>query len=746
MQSAAKNIVTHVGTARAAGIRIEPLNAGEFEPSAQVHDARLMVSYSSAKWLPVFFTTAIVALFTGSAAAAADLSTPTQAATVPASGTYDWTGFYVGIQTGAAWGKSKWNTDGGLGSDAGSMHLGNSLNFFNEDGSWFNGLQAGYNYQLPSHIVLGAETDARFPSYPSPITGIGIGGTSISNNTGLGYAQNILASGSVRARLGYAAGDWLLYTTGGLAWEAQRSYLATSTLPTTHDSGRVGWAAGGGVEVALSPHWSARAEYLYSGFGKSTTNFDLGAMTPGLSQSVTSNIAEQEIRLGVNYQFGGGGLAPPKVEPPAPGMESDRFNIHVETTGTWQGYPAFPAAYSGVRSLPAGGDSRETTELGVYLGARLWKDAEIWVEPEIDQGFGVANTSGLAGYSSAGAFKLGLSTPYARLSHLFVQQTFNFGGTPETIDPSLFNFGNEVSSNRLVLTIGKYVAPEIFGRNTYLNPKTDFINWSFLINLPYDFGGDAWTTTIGAAAEYYIGDWTFRAGFFDLSAGPSGGDPASQLGAFGLDEDFKQYNLVGEIERRYNIWGQPGKIKLLGYNDHGMMGKYSDAVALWQSQGGVASGANPDTGLVRQWADKQGVSLNWEQQISKGIGVFVEAGWMNGAYEVFDTSDVDRSLIFGTSIDGDRWSRPGDRFGIAGAVNGISKQYATYLNDGGLGVLIGDGQLPHPRTENIIEAFYRYQINPAIAFTIDYQFIDNPAYNPDRGPVNLFGCRLYAAF
>ena len=734
-------------------------------------------SSSRAKWRQAFYTAATAVLLTGSAATAADLSDLAPAASIPAGASYDWTGLYAGMHVGTAWGSSKYNASTdipGYGvyglQNSGTISLANRINNFSETGSWSDGLQMGYNYQLSNRVVIGAEADATFSAYPDAMTNLSIGGQSNQNNSGLVYGENVYASGSVRGRLGYSLDNWLLYATGGLAWEVQQSYLFPQGLSNALASGansqygggvqyshygmRLGWAAGGGVETALTPHWSVRAEYLYSGYGNNTQTFGLGngaLAIPALTQRVTSNLSEQEVRVGLNYQFGGGGALSEKDAPvpPAPGMESDRFNVHAEFTGIWQGYPAFRSPYEllpsgGGRSLPGGGQGRETTEVGLYIGTQLWKGAEFWVEPEIDQGFGVANTTGLAGYASAGAFKLGLEEPYARINHFFFQQTIDLGGKAETIAPGLWNFAQTTTEDRLVLTVGKYSAPEIFGRNTYYNPRTDFINWSYLINLPYDFGGDAWTTGMGGAAEWYVGNWTLRAGIFDLSAGPSGGNPLSQLGAVSLDPSFKQFNAVAEIERRYSIADEPGKIKLLGYVDHGMMGKYTDAIALYNS--GTSGSLNPDTGLVRKWADKPGVSLNWEQQVTKGVGVFAQAGWMNGAYEVFDTSDVDRSVTFGVAIDGDRWGRPADRIGIAGAINGISKQYQQYLAAGGMGSLIGEGQLPHPGTENILETYYRFQYNAAMAFTLDYQFIDNPAYNTDRGPVNLFAGRVYVAF
>jgi high affinity Mn2+ porin len=75
----------------------------------------------------------------------------------------------------------------------------------------------------------------------------------------------------------------------------------------------------------------------------------------------------------------------------------------------------------------------------------------------------------------------------------------------------------------------------------------------------------------------------------------------------------------------------------------------------------------------------------------------------------------------------------------------ISAPHIAYLNAGGLGILVGDGQLPHPGPEQIIETYYSFPLG-ALRATLDYQFFMNPGYNRDRGPVSVLGTRLHAQF
>jgi high affinity Mn2+ porin len=146
------------------------------------------------------------------------------------------------------------------------------------------------------------------------------------------------------------------------------------------------------------------------------------------------------------------------------------------------------------------------------------------------------------------------------------------------------------------------------------------------------------------------------------------------------------------------------------------------------------------------YTSRPGVSLNLEQQVSQNWGVFARAGWADGNIEPWDFTDIDRSVSAGVSINGKQWGRPDDTIGVAGVVNGISGAHEAFLNAGGLGILIGDGQLPNPGLEQIVEMYYSYALSATSRLTFDYQFIANPAYNTDRGPVNVFAGRFHAAF
>jgi high affinity Mn2+ porin len=208
----------------------------------------------------------------------------------------------------------------------------------------------------------------------------------------------------------------------------------------------------------------------------------------------------------------------------------------------------------------------------------------------------------------------------------------------------------------------------------------------------------------------------------------------------GLGPAGQSFQWVGEIEHRHKLWGLPGKVALNGFLSRGRMGRFEDAIQLAQAAGGPA-----DIAAVRRYTSRGGVSVLAEQQLSSDFGVFARAGWANGNIEPYEFTDIDRTLAGGLSLKGTRWGRPDDTFGLAGIVNGISGVHQAFLNAGGLGILVGDGRLPNPGAEKIIEMYYSLPIF-SWRVTFDYQFIANPAYNRDRGPVSVIGTRLRAQF
>jgi high affinity Mn2+ porin len=409
------------------------------------------------------------------------------------------------------------------------------------------------------------------------------------------------------------------------------------------------------------------------------------------------------------------------------------YSLHGQFTNVTQFHPAFTSPYRGANSLDPGNRGDETIDLTLFAGVRLWDGGEVYANPEIDQGFGLSNTLGAAGFPSAEAYKIGAAEPYARLPRAFLRQTFDLGGEAMPVEDDANQVAGSHTTDNLVLTIGKFGVTDIFDTNTYAHdPRSDFLNWSLVDAGAFDYAADSWGYSYGAAGEWTQSWWTLRAGLFDLSRVPN--DKALQRG-------FDQFEATMEGEERHTLGDQPGKLKLLVFLNYGRMANYGDAVRL-----GAETGTTPDVSLVRRYQARLGGSLNLEQAIAGDLGAFARFSLNDGSKEAYEFTEINQSLSLGVSLKGGSWSRPDDVFGFAGVVNFLSPEAREYLAAGGLGILIGDGRLPHYGTENIIETYYKVAVIDRVSVTADYQFIDNPAYNRDRGPVSVFGARVHVEY
>ena len=217
------------------------------------------------------------------AALAADM--PVKAPIVKAAPFYDWTGFFAGVQGGAAWG-----------SVPNSFVIGGATtgqpNFSTRGGLF--GVHAGYNWQSSS-MVYGLVGDVEW----SNIKG---------DDGGLSGVTDELKSdwrGSFRGRVGVAWDRVLLYGTGGLAWANLKYSLlavAPATGSTSASTTTFGWTLGGGAEYAFTPAWSAFVEYRYSDFGSHSAAF--AATTFSVAQTVNYSYRDSAVRGGITYHFG----------------------------------------------------------------------------------------------------------------------------------------------------------------------------------------------------------------------------------------------------------------------------------------------------------------------------------------------------------------------------------------------------------------------------------------------------------
>ncbi len=417
---------------------------------------------------------------------------------------------------------------------------------------------------------------------------------------------------------------------------------------------------------------------------------------------------------------------------------AETWTLHGQLTWIQQHLPGFSAAYTlpGFKSLPTDPANSRSGSATLFGGFRPWAGGEIYGDAEMVMGVPFADLTGLAAVPNTELQKASGPRPLYYIPRVFLRQTWGFGGGEEEIEDGNNQLAETVDEHRLVLTVGKVSIGDIFDANRYAHDgRRDFMNWVAVTHGAYDYAADVRGYTIGAAVEYYDDDWVVRVGRFMVPRESNG-----------LQLNFSIMNFHGdqiEIEHDHEIGGRRGSLKLLAFANRALMGRFDDALAFWNANGRPAPG--PDVAPVRKPNIKRGIGVNLEQELTDDLGLFARLASNDGATEMFSYTEVERSALVGLSLRGAAWGRPADTIGVAIAEDGLSQSHRDYLAAGGTGFLIGDGRLNY-RPERLFESYYSFAVARNTWLSIDYQHIANPAYNADRGPVNIYGLRLHAEF
>jgi len=678
----------------------------------------------------------------------------------------DWSGLYGGLAYGVAIpptnGEHLIAIMGGL-SPAYDLYP----RVLTQTGGVTAGSHAGYNWQN-GRIVYGFETELNYLVGRHTPDGASLAPPA---PYGLLWGPSGSYFASIRGRAGLAGGPWLPYVTGGVAAGGARGpakllYAAPGVdalfAAEASQSSRMKFAIGAGLSYAIADSWSARIEYLYLNQQLQTQLFANGS---GDYFASRSRPEDHILRVGIDYHFGSeneihehksgeSGASHDHHHDHDHGDQASNdekkdegeefYSVHGQTTTVAQGFPKFRADYSGPESFPSYGQGRVGTTANLFAGLRLWENAGVFLNPEIDQGYGVADARGAAAYPDGAVAKLGSGAPYMRFQRYFLRQIIGLGGERgqendegsrnETLEATQNQLAGKVDKNRITITVGKFAVGDVFDDNVYAHdPTTGFLNFAFNSMGAFDYAADAWGYTHGLAVEWQQDWWTARAGVFQLSKIPNGIDIEPEL--------LRQYMAVAELEARYELFQQPGAIKFLAYGDNGRIANIYDVV----QNSILLNELPPQLEPSRQRHLKTGGGVNIKQQIVPDLGFFMRASMCDGRYETIDYTDVDRQLSFGLVAAGKSWGRELDEIGGGLAFGGLSGHRVRYFGLGGTSVYIGDGALSYGGEKNL-ETYYKLGLNKDIDATFDYQLIVNPGHNAARGAVNFFGLRLHAQF
>ena len=399
-----------------------------------------------------------------------------------------------------------------------------------------------------------------------------------------------------------------------------------------------------------------------------------------------------------------------------------------QATYVWQRKNAFTSPYQDANSLLPQREKSYSFSASAYLGLRVPGLGELYLNPEAIQGVALSGLVGMGSFSNGEMQKVSGANLKAYLPRLFLRRDWALSDEREAVEAGPNQLAGSQARDRVRLTLGKFAITDVFDANAYSHdPRTQFLTWASLAHGSYDYAADAQGYSIGAALEYRRGDWAARIGRFMVPEESNGPKLSWALGALHGDQL--------EIEHAHEWQGRPGAVRLLAWRNREMMGSFQDALQL-------AAGAAPRIDDVRRVQTKSGLGLHIEQALSPAVAGFVRYSWADGRTENYSFEEVDRSSQIGLNIKGLAWSRPNDNIGLLAIANSLSGPHRQFLAQGGLGYFIGDGRLNY-RDEQIFEAYYSWAVAPGFWLSVDLQHMRNPAYNRDRGPVNLGALRMH---
>jgi len=398
-----------------------------------------------------------------------------------------------------------------------------------------------------------------------------------------------------------------------------------------------------------------------------------------------------------------------------------------------QGVLPFHGPYRDANSFKANGDNQISQTYGLYLGSQLTTRLQFYFDVEMFRGAGISNATGLGGLTDGDVIRGGsvqlAKTPY--VARAYFRYVFPLSSETERAEPAMDQLPGPEPMRRVEMKLGRFANNDDFDQNRYANStRTQFLNWSLWNNTAWDFAADTRGFSYGILLAWVNPTWVLRVGSMMMPTLANGNT---------MDDHV--WNARGdnvELTLRPTSWGTV--VRLLGYVNQARMGIYRDAITKAQETGTTPDIARDDHPGRIKW----GIGFNLEQPLADEgeTGVFARLGWNDGKTETFVFTEVDRLATVGLQLSGVNWGRPKDVVGISYAFDGLSPEHRRYLERGGAGFVLGDGKLNYA-LEQILEVYYRFQLLRYVQTSLDYQFIQNPAYNRDRGPVHVFGLRLH---
>ena len=419
-----------------------------------------------------------------------------------------------------------------------------------------------------------------------------------------------------------------------------------------------------------------------------------------------------------------------------PTLRDDRFWLSGQANFIFETHPPFDAKYSGKNSLSPRYEKATSRVLTLYTGVRLNNSTELLLDVEEAGGAALTTGLGIAGFPNLDIVRNPLLSKAPYIARGMIHKVIALSDDKVENERSFLSLFTELPRRRLEIRFGKSSMVDFFDVNPVgSDTHFQFTNWAIDDTAAYDYAADTRGYTVGATADFEDRNWGIRFAEGLMPKVANGPDLVYQ--------PWKAHAENFEFElRRGFIRKKAGAIRLLGYTNYANMGIYREAAERF------VQGIDPVPDITAHpWRTtrKYGFAMNVEQSLTPFMTAFARWGWDNGKTESFAYTEVDETFAGGLGFYGSKWHRKQDRAGVAFVTNGIKKDHQNYLAHGGYGFLIGDGALNYGR-ENILESYYTAHVWRGIYLAPQLQYVVNPGYNKDRGPVLVPGLRLHLEF
>lgn len=418
-----------------------------------------------------------------------------------------------------------------------------------------------------------------------------------------------------------------------------------------------------------------------------------------------------------------------------------KWTNHFQLTAISQSDLAFKAPYSGKNSLsPTAQNGATSISSTLFLGRKLWKNGAFYFNPEISGGSGLSFSQGVAGALNGETYRVGNVAPSFFIARAYFQETVAVGSKVyEQLDDDENQIKEKVPANRISIIAGKFAISDFYDNNIYShNPRTQFLNWALMSNGAWDYPADTRGYTFGMITKLITPKWSIA--ISSVAVPRIANHPEMEY------RISNAHSETVELERKITLTKRPGALRVFLSDTHSKAPSYAQGMkALAANDTYILDVISGNAEGKSYGGKKTGLGFSGEQELNNELGIFMRTAWNDGKYATWAFTEIDRTFSCGVSIKGNRWKRSGDVIGIGAAINGLSTPHRNFLKAGGYGFIIGDGHLNYG-AETILETYYNAFLSHFFWLTIDYQLVDNPAYNKDRGPVNAFAIRGHIAF